>query len=105
MFQRGLVEETEQLLKHGLAQNRNALQALGYRQVADFLLGTRSLAEARERVKTRTRHFAKRQMTWFRRQMQLQWVEIAAGESARKTAQRLVAELCVSPSRGTLQNE
>jgi tRNA dimethylallyltransferase len=76
MFRHGLVAETEQLLKRGLKQNRTAMQALGYRQVVDHLQGKRSLAETIELVKIRTRQFAKRQMTWFRRQMSLEWLAV-----------------------------
>jgi len=50
------------------------MQALGYRQVVDYLNGERSLAETVELVKVRTRQFAKRQLTWFRRQMELEWI-------------------------------
>ena len=69
MFRRGLVAETEQLLKRGLAENKTAMQALGYRQVVEHLQGERSLEETIALVKIRTRQFAKRQMTWFRRQL------------------------------------
>jgi tRNA dimethylallyltransferase len=79
MFRRGLVAETEQLLERGLAQNQTALQALGYRQVVEHLRGERSLAETIELVKIRTRQFAKRQMTWFRGQMDLEWIELKPG--------------------------
>jgi tRNA dimethylallyltransferase len=76
MFQRGLVAETEQLLQHNLAQNKNAMQAIGYRQVVEHLRGERSLPETIELVKIRTRQFAKRQLTWFRRHAQAQWLEL-----------------------------
>ncbi len=66
MFRRGLIAETEQLLKRGLEQNKTAMQAIGYRQVVEHLRGERPLAETIELVKTRTRQFAKRQLTWFR---------------------------------------
>ena len=74
MFRRGLVAETEQLLKRGLEQNQTAMQALGYRQVVEHLRGVRSLPETIALVKIRTRQFAKRQMTWFRRQLRLEWI-------------------------------
>ena len=76
MFRRGWVAETEHLLQHGLAQNRNAMQALGYGQIAEYLQGVRSLPETIKLVKTRTRRFAKRQMTWFRRQLRLTWIDL-----------------------------
>jgi tRNA dimethylallyltransferase len=76
MFAEGLVAETEQLLKSGLQQNPTASQALGYRQVIEYLQGLRPLAETIELVKIRTRQFAKRQMTWFRRQLRVTWVHL-----------------------------
>src|SRR5207245_1376851 len=93
MFRRGLVAETEELLKRGLAQNRTASQALGYRQVMDYLRGERSLAETIELVKIRTRQFARRQMTWFRKQARLTWIEVLSGEPAALPAERLAREL------------
>src|ERR1043165_51207 len=78
MFARGLVEETRRLLEHGLAQNKTAVQALGYRQVMEHLRGEHSLPETIELVKIKTRQFAKRQMTWFRRQLNLKWIEVRA---------------------------
>ena len=78
MFRRGLVAETERLLTQGLADNPTAMQALGYRQVVEHLKGERGLPETIELVKIRTRQFAKRQLTWFRRQMNLQWVILSA---------------------------
>jgi tRNA dimethylallyltransferase len=78
MFRRGLVAETEKLLAQGLADNPTALQALGYRQVVEHLRGLRGLAETMELVKIRTRQFAKRQLTWFRRQMNLEWITFCA---------------------------
>lgn len=96
MFRRGLVAETEQLLQRGLAQNQTAMQALGYRQVAEYLRGVRSLPETIELVKIRTRQFAKRQMTWFRRQVSLTWIHLTPDETpdcaAKQIAERFVGE-------------
>src|SRR5262249_30747363 len=76
MFEGGLVEETRGLLERGLGQNPVASQALGYRQVIEHLRGDCSLAQTIELVKIRTRQFAKRQMTWFRGQIELKWVDL-----------------------------
>jgi tRNA dimethylallyltransferase len=91
MFRRGWVAETEQLLKRGLAQNQNAMQALGYRQIVEHLRGERSLAETVALVKIRTRQFAKRQMTWFRRQLHLTWVHLEAQSSAEAVVKSITA--------------
>ena len=89
MFRRGLVAETRELLKHGLAENKFAMQAIGYRQVAEHLRGERGLVETIELVKTRTRQFAKRQLTWFRRHGNCEWIELKPGEMAAETVARL----------------
>jgi tRNA dimethylallyltransferase len=80
MFRRGLVAETEQLLKRGLEQNKTAMQAIGYRQVVEHLRGERSLSETIDLAKIRTRQFAKRQLTWFRRQLDAEWIGLKPDE-------------------------
>jgi tRNA dimethylallyltransferase len=92
MFRQGLVSETEELLKSGLAENRTALQALGYRQVAEYLQGVRSLPETVVLVKTRTWQFAKRQMTWFRRQLPVRWIQVGPELSADQIAAKVCRE-------------
>jgi len=89
MFAHGLVDETRELLKRGLAQNKTAMQAIGYRQVVEHLRGTRSLKETIELVKVRTRQFAKRQLTWFRAQKNLEWIELKPDESLEKCAGKI----------------
>jgi tRNA dimethylallyltransferase len=89
MFARGLVDETRELLKHGLEQNKTAMQAIGYRQVVEHLRSERSLAETIEQVKIRTRQFAKRQLTWFRAQKNLKWIELKPDEVLEKVAEKM----------------
>jgi tRNA dimethylallyltransferase len=91
MFARGLVDETRELLKRGLAENKTAMQAIGYRQVVEHLRGERSLAETIELVKIRTRQFAKRQLTWFRRQLDPEWIELKPEESPGNVGQKICA--------------
>jgi tRNA dimethylallyltransferase len=99
MFRLGLVEEVRQLLQCGLAQNRNAVQAIGYRQVVEYLGGERSLTETVELVKIRTRQFAKRQITWFRQQAQLQWIECAPEDTLESLAAE-IAQIWTTNCRG-----
>jgi tRNA dimethylallyltransferase len=89
MFQRGLVDETCGLLQHGLEQNKTAMQAIGYRQVVEHLRGEHNLAETIEQVKIRTRQFAKRQLTWFRRQLTPEWIELKLGDSVETVVANL----------------
>ncbi len=90
MFQRGLVAETQELLKRGLAGNPTAMQALGYRQVVEYLRDEHSLPETVELVKTRTRQFAKRQMTWFRHQLPLTWLDIDPADTVNSITERIL---------------
>jgi tRNA dimethylallyltransferase len=93
MFARGLVEETRELLKRGLAENKTAMQAIGYRQVVEHLRGERSLLETIELVKIRTRQFAKRQLTWFRAQKNMEWIELQPDDLAKTVAENLIHQL------------
>jgi tRNA dimethylallyltransferase len=95
MFAQGLVEETRELLERGLANNPTGMQALGYRQVVEHLRGGRSLAETVELVKLRTRQFAKRQMTWFRYQIPLEWIEVFPNQTASAVAEQIVLRINV----------
>jgi len=69
------------------------MQAIGYRQVVEHLRGERSLKETIELVKIRTRQFAKRQLTWFRAQTNLEWIELRPDESAEAVAENLIHRL------------
>jgi tRNA dimethylallyltransferase len=89
MFRRGLVSETRELLKHGLEQNKTAMQAIGYRQVVEHLRGERDLAATIELVKIKTRQFAKRQLTWFRRHGNCEWIELKPSDSLEIILPRL----------------
>jgi len=92
MFERGLVRETETLLQQGLAGNETAMQALGYRQIAEYLNGARSLPQTIELVKIRTRQFAKRQMTWFRKQPNTIWLQLTRSDSSEIVADRIISD-------------
>jgi len=99
MFEKGLVAEIEYLLRHGFAENRTAMQAIGYRQVVEHLRGERSLIETIALIKQRTRQFTKRQMTWFRRQLPVQWLEVGESESAEMIVNRIQSAMTASPAR------
>jgi tRNA dimethylallyltransferase len=93
MFRAGLVEETRALLESGLEKNITAMQAIGYRQVVEHLRGERTLAETIDLVKIRTRQFAKRQMTWFKRQPGAQWLDWTSGTEAPELLAKLSQRL------------
>ena len=68
MIEGGLAEEVQGLVSGGMPEQCPAMLAIGYRQMLPYLHGECTLAEAGEQIKLETRHFAKRQMTWFRRE-------------------------------------
>jgi tRNA dimethylallyltransferase len=70
MMEAGLLEEVKQLTGY---KNLNALQTVGYKELFDYLDGSLSLAEATERIKINTRQYAKRQMTWFKKEAEMKW--------------------------------
>ncbi|MDP3894885.1 tRNA (adenosine(37)-N6)-dimethylallyltransferase MiaA [Nocardioides sp.] len=74
MFEHGFVDEVERLLADGLAEGRTASRAIGYREVAAYLHGELTLAEATERTKAATRRFARRQDSWNRKDPRIHWV-------------------------------
>ena len=74
-FAAGLVEEVKALLERGVPADSNALGAHGYRRVVEYLRGMRDLASAIEQTSLDVRHYAKRQLTWFRREPNVEWFE------------------------------
>ncbi len=74
-YEKGLVEEVKLLRERGLKDDTNALGAHGYRRVCEFLRGERTLESAIEQTKQDVRNYAKRQMSWFRREDGVIWLE------------------------------
>lgn len=93
MFAQGLVEEVRALLARPGGISHAAAQFVGYREVIAHLRGELSLGDAIERVKARTRQFAKRQGTWFRSFPQIRWVEARPCDRPEDLADRVVAAL------------
>ncbi|HEY6084544.1 MAG TPA: tRNA (adenosine(37)-N6)-dimethylallyltransferase MiaA [Nitrospira sp.] len=89
----GLVEETAHLLDCGYSRDSAAMKGLGYRHAAAFLAGDYDHTEMIRRFKRDTRHFAKRQMTWFRREPDIQWLTIEESEPPQRTARRVVERI------------
>lgn len=75
MFEEGLIAEVESLLKRGVPKNAKAFQAHGYRRVIEYLEGLRTRDEALEQMKLDTRHYAKRQLTWWRAWPGVHWID------------------------------
>jgi tRNA dimethylallyltransferase len=73
MFQEGFLDEAKRFYKKKLSIT--AAQAIGYREIFDYLGGKISLDEAKELIKKNTRHYAKRQLTWFKGDKRVKWIE------------------------------
>ncbi len=76
MIEKGLVEEVKHLRDMGFTKDMTAMEGLGYKEILDYLNGECSLDEAIYRIKRDTRHFAKRQLTWFRREKSVKWIHV-----------------------------
>ena len=92
MIAAGLVEEVTMLLAKGYSPDLQAMQGLGYKELIPVVHGQASLAEAVDLLKKRTRHYAKRQETWFRREPVEKWFLLRAGED-EKFYQKILAFL------------
>lgn len=75
MMEQGLLEEVTKLKGMGYHRDMVSMQGLGYKEILDYLDGKISLEEAEYRIKLETRHFAKRQLTWFRREQDVIWLD------------------------------
>ena len=75
MLERGLVEEVQGLKALGMHKNMVSMQGLGYKEILSYLQGEISYEEAVYLIKRDTRHFAKRQLTWFRREADVIWID------------------------------
>ena len=75
MVEQGLIEEVKALKDQGYTKDLISMQGLGYKEILDYLDGVTSLDEALYILKRDTRHFAKRQITWFKREKEVTWVD------------------------------
>lgn len=76
MLDQGLLEEVKKLKEMGCRRGQTSMQGLGYKEILDYLNGECSLEEAVYQLKRDTRHFAKRQLTWFRREKEVRWLNL-----------------------------
>ena len=76
MFEQGLVGEVRGLMDQGLGDALTSMQAIGYKEIIDALRGTITMDEARELIKMRSRRYAKRQLSWFKRDDRIVWFDM-----------------------------
>ena len=91
MMKKGLVDEVKNLYDMGYHKDMVSMQGLGYKELLSYLDGECSLEEAVYIIKRETRHFAKRQLTWFRRERDVIWLDKAAYQY---NDQRILTDMC-----------
>ena len=84
MMEHGLVDEVKHLADMGCTRDMVSMQGLGYKEILDYLSGEIPLQEAVYILKRDTRHFAKRQITWFKRERDVRWLELEQFQNDRK---------------------
>lgn len=98
MFANGLVEETQSLIETFGTDDLEVLKSLGYLQAVKYLRGSLSLQGAITECQMKTRHYAKRQMTWFRSDSAIKWINGFGSEyKIRDTALQLGREFALCP--------
>ena len=91
MFNLGLINEVKRLLKYKLSQTAQC--AIGIRELKGYLAGQYPLTEAKRLMQRNSRHYAKRQLTWFKKDKRIQWININKAESPVKVALKLWKKL------------
>ena len=95
MLEQGLVEEIRGLLAAGIPEKTTAMQAIGYKEFVDALDGRCTIEEAADQVRQSSRRYAKRQLTWFRRNKAIHWLIRETGDTGREileNARRIVSD-------------
>ncbi len=94
MVQEGLVKEVEDLKAMGCTRDMVSMQGLGYKEILDYLLGDSTLEEAVYILKRDTRHFAKRQLTWFKRERDVRWLNLPDfGNDRSKVLEKMLQDI------------
>jgi tRNA dimethylallyltransferase len=90
MFERGFLSEVANLKLHGYSPSLNSLNTVGYKEVYEYLENRISYDQMLESIKKNTRHYAKRQLTWFRKDQRIKWIEIDKYSDMQKIAEDIV---------------
>lgn len=93
MIEQGLIEEVQGLLDYGCQPDMVSMQGLGYKEIISYLNGECSLEEAVYILKRDTRHFAKRQLTWFRREKEVTWIDRTSFSSEEEMLEYMLNRL------------
>ena len=102
MFRQGLVAEIKKLTKRKASKTAQSL--LGYKEIRGFLNGEYSKDEAGRLLKRNTRRYAKRQLSWFRKEKGVKWIEIGPNDASEIVVKKILAQLCGRPEETKKKN-
>ena len=91
MFKEGIVEEVKKLSKFTLSQT--SAKIIGFKEISEFLRGDKDLLEAQELMQQNTRRYAKRQLTWFRKDSRIEWLMLEESSRPPETVQKIIERL------------
>lgn len=91
MIKDGLIDEVKKLLDMGYDKNLVSMQGLGYKEIVKYINGEMSLEDSIELLKRDTRRFAKRQLTWFRRDDRIKWIDLDNYEDKNEAVNRMIS--------------
>lgn len=94
MLAAGLLEEVKRLLAAGINPASNSMQSLGYKELVGYLKGEYDLAEATELIKRHTRRFAKRQLSWFKRDQRINWFDAGNATNSEILTEKICQTIC-----------
>ncbi len=93
MLEQGLVDEVRELQARGYTEELNSMRTVGYKEVFEYLRGLIAYDEMARLIKQHTRNYAKRQLTWFRKDERIHWIELEERESVEKYVEKILAEI------------
>lgn len=93
MMEQGLLDEVKSLLARGISPDAQAMKGIGYKELVAYLDGRCTLDEAVDEIKKGTRHFAKRQFTWYRKMPYIDWYEVTTKEDLVRIEEEIVKKL------------
>ena len=91
MVEEGLIDEVTRLMNMGYGRELVSMQGIGYKEIIAYLEGETKLNEAIENLKRNTRRYAKRQLTWFRRDNRIKWIDINNYHSIEEICKTIIS--------------
>ena len=93
MMEQGLLKEVENLVNQGVKKGMTAMDGIGYKELLDYLEGNTTLEYAIDLIKKKSRNYAKRQLTWFRREEDVIWIDKSIYKSEKEQMDFIITNL------------